>query len=388
MPFYVRQGALPAKRHIQFRTAAGELYAEELLSTTGFESVYSLLYHLRPPTAVLDVRPWERSLARFLPNDPLLNRHLRAKRIESTGNAVEARVPVLGNDDIVISVAEATEPMEWFYRNATGDELLFIHWGDGVIETVLGEIAYRQHDFVVIPCGITWRLRPTTPTRMLVHESAGAITIPKKYRNPFGQLLEQAPYYERDFRPPVLTEPVDATGTFEVRVTSRGRSAIYTLQNHPFDVVGWDGFCYPYAFNAHDFAPLVGQLHLPPPVHQTFEAPNAAFCVFVPRPFDVHPQAVPVPYFHSNVDCDEVLYYASGNFMSRRGIEEGSITVHVPGAWHGPQPGTIEPALGAKETHELAPMVDTFHPLRLSEAAFGIEDRAYYASWAAAEATR
>jgi len=388
MPFYARQGALPEKRHIQFRKPDGGLYTEELLSTKGFESVYSLLYHLRPPTATLEVASWDRPLVRFHLNDPLLNRHFRAKRVLSRGNAVEARVPLLGNDDVVISIAEATEPMEWFYRNATGDELLFIHSGDGVVETVFGDVAYREHDYVLIPCGTTYRFQPSKPTRMLVHESSGAFAIPKKYRNPFGQLEEHAPYYERDFRPPVLTDPVDRQGRFELRVTSRGRAAIYTLQNHPFDVVGWDGYCYPWAFNAAAFSPHVGQVHLPPPVHQTFDAPGAALCLFAPRPFDFHPQAIPVPYVHSSVDCDEVLYYVSGNFMSRRGIETGSVTLHPAGAWHGPQPGTVEGSLGATSTNELAVMVDTFRPLRLTNDAFTVEDEAYFKSWATPEAVR
>ncbi|MDE2571815.1 MAG: homogentisate 1,2-dioxygenase [bacterium] len=388
MPFYVRQGELPERRHTQFRKADGSLHAEELFSTKGFESVYALLYHLYPPTATLNVTAWDRPLARFHPNDPLLNRHLRAKHIQSTGNAVEARVPLLGNDEIVLSIAQASEPMTWFYRNATGDELLFIHWGEGCVETPLGEVAYRQHDYVLIPCGTTYRMQPRTPTRMLVYESSGAISIPKKYRNAFGQLEEHAPYYERDFRPPSLRPPVDQRGAFELRVSSRGRSAIYTLQNHPFDVVGWDGYCYPYAFNAADFAPQVGRLHLPPPVHQVFEAPGAAFCLFAPRPFDFDRHAVPIPYNHSSVDCDEVLYYVSGNFMSRRGIEEGSITLHVAGAWHGPQPGAVEASLGAAATDELAVMVDTFRPLRLSEQAFGVEDAAYFKSWASSEVVR
>jgi homogentisate 1,2-dioxygenase len=382
MPSYVRSGEVPHKRHIQFRRPDGGLYAEELFSTKGFESVYSLLYHLRPPTATLDIRPWPRPVARFTANEPLRNRHLRTQAIHSDArDALESRVPMLGNDDVVISVAQAEEPMEYFYRNTGGDELLFIHHGKGIIETQFGELAYHEQDYLVIPTGTIYRVTPSSPTRMLVYESSGAITIPRKYRNEFGQLEEQAPYYERDFRAPKLKPPVDARGEYEIRVTNGGRNAIYIVQNHPCDVVGWDGYCYPYAFNLEEFAPITGKLHQPPPAHATFDAPGAAFCAFVPRLFDYHPLAVPVPYNHSSVDCDEVLYYVSGNFMSRRGVEEGSITLHAAGAPHGPQPGAVEASLGKSSTDEVAIMVDTFKPLELSEAALECEDREYFRSW-------
>lgn len=381
MPSYVRAGSLPHKRHIQFRSPSGDLYAEELFSTKGFESVYSLLYHLRPPTATLDVRPWDRPSVAFLPNDPLRNRHFKTAALQTGGDAIESRRAVLGNSDIVISIAQADTPMEYFYRNTGGDELLFIHHGAGVIETPFGELAYREHDYIILPAGTTYRLLPATPTRMMVHESVGMVKIPRKYRNEFGQLEEHAPYYERDFRVPVLKAPVDARGEYEIRVSNGGRNATYIVQNHPCDVVGWDGYCYPYAFNVEEFAPITGQLHQPPPAHATFEAPGAAFCAFVPRLFDYHPLAIPVPYNHSSVDCDEVLYYVSGNFMSRRGVEEGSITLHAAGAPHGPQPGAVEASLGKTSTDEIAVMVDTFKPLHLAQSALDVEDAAYFRSW-------
>ncbi|HEY8314585.1 MAG TPA: homogentisate 1,2-dioxygenase [Candidatus Baltobacteraceae bacterium] len=381
MPFYVRAGELPAKRHIQFRRPDGGLYAEELFSTKGFDSVYSLLYHMRPPTATLDVREWERPAVALLPNQPLRNRHVKTQDVRTSGDAIESRVPMLGNADILLSVADATEPMEYFYRNVGGDELLFVHRGDGTLETPFGDLAYRQHDYLVIPTGTTWKLVPKTPTRLLVYESAGQIKIPRKYRNEFGQMEEHAPYYERDFRAPAFREPLDRRGEFEIRVTNAGRNAIYIVANHPCDVVGWDGFCYPYAFNLAEFAPITGKLHQPPPAHATFEAPGAAFCAFVPRLFDYHPLAVPVPYNHSSVDCDEVLYYVSGNFMSRRGVEEGSITLHAAGAPHGPQPGAVEASLGKTSTDEIAVMVDTFKPLEIAQRAIDVEDPAYYRSW-------
>ncbi len=381
MPSYVRAGSLPHKRHIQFRRPDGGLYAEELVSTKGFESVYSLLYHLRPPTATLDVRAWDRPSAAFVPNEPLRNRHFKTARIHTGGDAIESRHTLLGNEDIVLSIAQADAPMEYWYRNTGGDELLFIHHGAGVIETPLGDLAYREHDYVIIPSGTTYRVFPASPTRMLVHESRGMVTVPRRYRNEFGQLEEHAPYYERDFRAPVLKAPVDARGEYEIRVSNAGRAAINIVQNHPCDVVGWDGYCYPYAFNLEEFAPITGKLHQPPPAHATFEAPGAAFCAFVPRLFDYHPLAIPVPYNHSSVDCDEVIFYASGNFMSRRGVEEGSVTLHAAGTPHGPQPGAVEASLGAKSTDEIAVMVDTFKPLRLAPSALEVEDEQYFRSW-------
>ncbi|MBV9276819.1 MAG: homogentisate 1,2-dioxygenase, partial [Candidatus Eremiobacteraeota bacterium] len=282
MPAYQRQGLLPPKRHIQFRDQNGRLYAEELFSTKGFESVYSLLYHVRPPTATLDVREWRRPKVNFELNQPLRNRHIRSQSSHEDGDAIDARIALLGNSDITISAADVTKPMEYFYRNVGGDEMLFVHRGAGVLETPFGDLEYRAHDYLIIPCGTTYRLQPSSTTRLLIHESTGMITIPKKYRNEFGQLDEQAPYYERDFRAPILGTPKDETGEYEVHVTNSGRDAIYTVQNHPCDVVGWDGYCYPYAFNVDEFAPITGKLHQPPPAHATFEAPGAAFCAFVP----------------------------------------------------------------------------------------------------------
>jgi homogentisate 1,2-dioxygenase len=381
MPSYVRAGAFPPKRHIQFRRPDGGLYAEELFSTKGFESAYSLLYHLRPPTATLEVRSWKRPDRSFEPNRPARNRHWLTRRSHDPGDAVDGRVPILGNEDLAVSIADVDREMMYFYRNAGGDELLFVHEGTGTLETVLGAIAYRAHDYLLIPCGTTYRLQPAAPTRLVVHESRGHVTIPKKFRNEFGQLVEHAPYYERDFRVPVLAAPIDARGSYEVRIANPGRDAVYVVENHPFDVIGWDGYCYPYAFNADEYAPVTGKLHQPPPAHATFEAPGAAFCVFVPRLFDYHPLAVPIPYNHSSVDCDEVLYYVSGNFMSRRGVEEGSITLHAAGAPHGPQPGAVESSLGKTATDELAIMVDTFAPLGVARAAAALEDPEYYRSW-------
>jgi homogentisate 1,2-dioxygenase len=383
MPSYVRAGELPAKRHIQFRRPDGGLYAEELFSTKGFESVYSLIYHERPPTATLEVRPWKRAKLQLHANDLLRNRHFKTALVRPSGDAIDSRTPLLGNSDLLISVADATEPMQYFYRNVGGDELLFIHKGEGYLQTQFGDLAYHANDYIVVPTGTTYRIVPSSPTRMLVHESTGHVRIPRKYRNEYGQLEEHAPYYERDFRVPILRAPINEQGEYEVRVTNAGRHAVYIVQNHPCDVVGWDGYCYPYAFNLEEFAPITGKLHQPPPAHATFEAPGAAFCAFVPRLFDYHPLAIPVPYNHSSVDCDEVLYYVSGNFMSRRGVESGSITLHAAGAPHGPQPGAVEASLGKTSTDEIAVMVDTFKPLQIAEQAVEVEDENYFRSWIA-----
>lgn len=381
MPSYARAGELPPKRHTQFRRPDGGLYAEELFSTRGFDSVYALLYHLRPPTAMLEVGPWERPRPRLVSNDPLRNRHWLTGHAATGGDAVDGRIALLGNDDLRFSIADVDRPMEYFYRNVGGDELLFVHRGTGTLATPFGEIAYRAHDYLVVPTGTTYRLTPAAPTRLVVYETRGAVTIPRRFRNDFGQFAEHAPYYERDFRGPVLPAPVAADGEYEIRVTDGKRHARHIVAHHPFDVVGWDGFCYPYAFNADEFAPVTGMLHQPPPAHAVFEAPGAAFCVFVPRLFDYHPLAVPVPYNHASVDCDEVLYYVSGNFMSRRGVEEGSITLHPAGAVHGPQPGAVEASLGKTGTDELAVMVDTFAPLGVAESATALEDPEYFRSW-------
>ena len=381
MPSYVVQGSVPSKRHIQFRRPDGGLYAEELFSTKGFESVYSLLYHLRPPTATLEVREWKRPAFTYLPNEPLRNRHFLTQNSKSPGNAIDARVPLVGNSDIIMSIADVTQQTDYFYRNVGGDELLFIHRGDGTLQTSFGDLAYRAHDYIVIPSGTTYRMQPASPTRVVIWDSIGMVTVPKKYRNAFGQLEEHAPYYERDFRTPVLGAPHEAQGEYEIRVTNGGRNAVYIVQNHPCDVIGWDGYCYPYAFNVDDFMPITGKLHQPPPAHATFEAPGAAFCAFVPRMFDYHPLAIPVPYNHSSVDCDEILYYVSGNFMSRRGVSEGSITLHAAGAPHGPQPGAVESSLGKTSTDEVAVMLDTFKPLLIAQPALELEDRNYFRSW-------
>jgi homogentisate 1,2-dioxygenase len=382
MPRYVRLGELPQRRHIQFRSPEGDLYPEELHSTRGFSGPYSILHHIHIPT---EVQAWEDLgpvQPHFLEHEPLRHRHLRTCRLNAKGDAVTGRVPLMGNQDVVWYQVKAAEPMNAFYKNAEGDECIFVHDGSGKLESIFGTIEVRPGDYLVIPRGTIWRLQfDHLPVRMIAVESHGPIEVPRRYRNEYGQLLEHAPYYERDIRPPSELVTVREDGEFDVVVKARGRHTNYKYRFHPFDVVGWDGYVYPWAFNINDFCPITGRLHMPPPIHQTFQGHNFVICSFCPRVLDTDPEAVPVPYNHSNVDSDEVLYYCNDKFGSRRGIEEGSITLHPLGIPHGPQPGAVERSLGATRTEELAVMLDTFHPLMLTQEALAIEDPDYWKSW-------
>jgi len=382
--FYARFGQVPHKRHTQFRQPDGSLYHEELMGIHGFTGNKSLLYHLRPPTAVRRVEPGRPGDPAYAPPGPLRHRLLRTSGLQEGGDAVDGRVPLMGNQDVRVSVARPTRAMDYWYRYAHGDEVLFIHEGAGVLQTQFGTLQYGPGDYLVIPTGVLWRLMPDekVPHRILVVETfAGHITPPKRYINDHGQLLESAPYSERDIRPPDALTPHDETGEFEVRVKARGQISRCFYEHHPLDVVGWDGYLWPFAFNIHDFEPITGRVHQPPPVHQTFDGPGFVLCSFVPRLFDYHPQSIPAPYNHSNVDSDEVIYYVAGEFMSRRGVEAASITVHPNGIPHGPHPGTYEGSIGKTETHELAVMVDTFRPLMLTKEALALEDEGYAYSW-------
>jgi homogentisate 1,2-dioxygenase len=287
------------------------------------------------------------------------------------------------NSDCAISVAEPTEQMDYFYRNAMGDEVLFVHHGEGALETTFGTLPYHDGDYLVIPRGTTWRAQPSGgEQRMLVIEGfGGPIQPPKRYRNEFGQLLEHAPYSERDLRVPTELPLHDERGEYQVRIKVNGEVMTYTFDYHPLDLVGWDGYLYPYAFNIADFEPITGRVHQPPPVHQTFEGPMFVLCSFCPRKLDYHPLSVPIPYNHSNIDSDEMMYYVAGNYAARKGIEVASITLHPRGIPHGPQPGTVEKSLGAEQTDELAVMVDTFRPLKLARDAERIDDPKYPFSW-------
>ncbi len=381
--FYHRLGQIPSKRHIQFRRPDGALYAEELISTKGFSGIYSNVYHLAPPTKVHQIGEAKVHTLTKWGEKELRHHHLRTKSVEPSGDALTARIPILFNSDVAIWVARPKEEMAYFYRNGAADEVVFIHEGEGTLATQLGNIHYKQGDYLVIPRGLTHQFRFTVPQRWLIIEVYSPVQTPKRYRNEFGQLLEHSPYCERDLRPPTELETRDEKGSFEIRVKKGEVYAHYCYNHHPFDVVGWDGYYYPFAFSIYDFEPITGRIHQPPPVHQVFEANNLVICNFVPRLFDYHPQAIPAPYNHSNIDSDEVLYYVDGNFMSRRGIDIASLTIHPGGIPHGPHPGTVEKSIGAKETHEYAVMIDTFKPLYFTEQAKEFDDPSYPMSWSA-----
>jgi homogentisate 1,2-dioxygenase len=383
MTYYYKLGTIPHKRHTQFRQPDGALYHEELMGIHGFSGIQSLLYHLHPPTQIqkiLSDKPVELS---FTEPGALHPHHLRTAAIREGGDAIAARIPLLANSDVCLSVVRPTEPMTYWYRYASGDETIFIHEGTGILESQYGVLRYRSGDYLVIPTGVLWRILPDNgiAQRMLVIEAKGHIEPPARYLNRYGQFLEHAPYNERDIRPPDALVTHDEVGEFEVRVKARNRVTHYVYHHHPLDVVGWDGHLYPFAFNIEDFEPITGRIHQPPPVHQTFEAPGFVVCSFVPRLFDYHPLAIPAPYNHSNMDSDEVLYYVAGRFMSRRGIESASITIHPGGLPHGPHPGLYNGSIGQERTDELAVMIDTFRPLQLTTPAVALEDPHYPYSW-------
>lgn len=382
MPYYYKLGNIPHKRHTQFRQPDGSLYHEELMSVRGFSGLQSLLYHIHPPTQVQQIVAERVPELVFEEPGALRPRHFRTVAVEVGGDAIASRIPILANEDVHLSVARPTEAMSYWYRFAQGDEVIFIHEGSGILESQYGILRYRAGDYLIVPTGVLWRILPdAVDQRMLIIESSGHIEPPARYLNRYGQFLEHSPYNERDLRPPEVLTPQDESGEFEVRVKARGSITRYIYNHHPLDVVGWDGHLYPFAFNIEDFEPITGRIHQPPPVHQTFEAPGFVICSFVPRLFDYHPLAIPAPYNHSNVDSDEVLYYAAGNFMSRKGIERSSITVHPSGIPHGPHPGMYEGSIGKESTNELAVMIDTFRPLRLVQAAAQFEDKDYPYSW-------
>jgi homogentisate 1,2-dioxygenase len=382
MPIYQQLGKVPAKRHIAFEKDGGGLYYEELIGNKGFVGPSSLLYHIQHPTQVRSVRlvkelPWEAD-----PEHTFRHRHFRTAKLPAQRSITADRVPLLFNADVAMDIVQPTQEDDYFYRNAQGDELIFVSDGGGVLETQLGELPFRKGDYLVIPRGILYRFRFTQqPVRCLVIESRGYIATPKRYRNEHGQLMESAPYSERDLRRPQTLPVHDERGDFRIVVKKENRLTEFVLDHHPFDVVGWDGYYYPWAFNIADFEPRVGRVHLPPPTHQTFEGEGFVVCSFCPRPYDFDPRAVAVPYNHSNVMSDEVLYYASSEFMSRKGIEYGSVTLHPDGIPHGPHPGRVEASRGQTHTDELAVMLDTFRTLKVSKQALGIEDPAYFQSW-------
>ncbi len=383
MPFYRKLGKIPHKRHTVFRKADGTLHHEQLFGTIGFDGMSSLLYHLNPPTVVKSIGKRVDLNPKIAAEKDLQMRSFKGFDVTPTEDYIKSRVPVLTNSDCTITLAATSRSLtDYFYKNGDADEVLFIHEGTGTVKTQLGNIPFSYGDYIVIPRGMIYQIHfDNEKNRLLIIESTRPIYTPKRYRNYFGQLLEHSPFCERDFRAPADLETHDEKGAFLVRIKKQGILYDYTYEHHPFDVVGWDGYNFPYAFSIHDFEPITGRIHQPPPVHQTFETDAFVICSFVPRLYDYHPDSIPAPYNHSNIDSDEVLYYVDGDFMSRNNVERGQITLHPGGIPHGPHPGTYEKSIGKKGTEELAVMIDTFKPLKLTEQALQIELKDYYKSW-------
>lgn len=382
--YYHRLGKIPPKRHTQFRQPDGSLYKEELVSSKGFSGIYSNLYHINMPTRIKTLGEPVKYSTKILDGYGLKQTHLNTAKVGTTGaDYLESRKVLLKNADVSMAICSPTErKMNYFYKNADGDEVLFVHDGSGALISQFGKLDIKKGDYVVIPRTVIYKLEfDEGPLRLLIIESASPIETPRRYRNELGQLEEHAPYCERDIRPPHELITDSSKGEFLVKIKKQGFLHLYKYEHSPLDIVGWDGFLWPYAFSIHEFEPITGRVHLPPPVHQTFQSQGFVICSFVPRLFDYHPLAIPAPYNHSNIDSDEVLYYAEGNFMSRRGIERGSFTLHPGGIPHGPHPGTVEKSIGAKETKELAVMLDTFRPLHLTEDALPYVDTNYPMSW-------
>ncbi|MBC7722081.1 MAG: homogentisate 1,2-dioxygenase [Pedobacter sp.] len=384
MPHYQTRGTIPHKRHTQFRKPDGALFSEQLFSTEGFSNDSSLLYHYHPPTQIiatdepLDISP------KVVEEKMLKHRSLEGFKIPPAADYLQSRKAVLVNKDCHIVLAAPTQSLtDYFYKNADADELIFVHEGSGKLLTQYGELTFGYGDYLIIPRGCIYQIHfDTDVNRLLIVESFSPIRYPKRYVSKNGQLLENSPFCERDIRTPQNLTGIDLLGDFTIKTKKQG--ILYGLHyaHHPFDVVGWDGCCYPFAFSIHDFEPITGRVHQPPPVHQTFEANNFVVCSFVPRLYDYHPQSIPAPYNHSNIDSDELLYYVDGDFMSRKNVTRGMMTLHPAGIPHGPHPGTVEKSIGKTNTQELAVMIDTFHPLQLTETAIAIENEGYLMSWA------
>ncbi|MBK9150634.1 MAG: homogentisate 1,2-dioxygenase [Saprospiraceae bacterium] len=380
---YYSLGKIPHKRHIQFRKPDGGLYSEQLFSTEGFSDLYSILYHNHPPTLITQIGDPVSVAPVTIHDKQLKHRSLKGFDIMPEDDFLDSRKPVLVNNDCKIILAAPRRSMEdYFYKNADADECIFVHVGSGTLKTMYGDIRFEYGDYLVIPRGTIYQMEFDTPdNRLFIVESTSPIMTPRRYRNEFGQLMEHSPFCERDIRKPNVLATYDEKGDFLLYIKKQDNLYPYHYKSHPFDVVGWDGYLYPYAFSIHNFEPITGRVHLPPPIHQTFETRGFVMCSFVPRLYDYHPLAIPAPYNHSNIDSDEVLYYVDGDFMSRKHVEKGQITLHPGGIPHGPHPGTVEKSIGAKETHELAVMVDTFRPLLMTTYAAEIEDEDYALSW-------
>ncbi|TAF97858.1 MAG: homogentisate 1,2-dioxygenase [Cytophagia bacterium] len=383
MPIYHRLGTIPPKRHTQFRKANGDLYYEQLFGTIGFDGISSLMYQVHRPTMVKEILSETDVSPKIGVQKSIKARLLKGFQVAPQDDFLQSRVPLLVNADLHIGLAAPRQSLrEYFYKNADADELLFIHQGTGTLRTQLGNIPFEYGDYLVIPRGIIYQIDfDTADNRLLFAESFHPIYTPKRYRNWFGQLLEHSPFCERDYKLPQDLETHDERGEFIVKIKKQGVLYEMLYPTHPFDVVGWDGYNFPYGFSIHNFEPITGRVHQPPPVHQTFETKAFVVCSFVPRLYDYHPKAIPAPYNHSNIDSDELIYYVDGDFMSRNNIEKGHITLHPGGIPHGPAPGAYERNIGKTVTEELAVMIDTFRPLSITEEALRIDDGKYYQSW-------
>ncbi|MBK9523188.1 MAG: homogentisate 1,2-dioxygenase [Bacteroidetes bacterium] len=382
MPFYHQMGKIPAKRHVVYRQENGSLYHEELVGTQGFSGLSSLVYHLHPPTRVIRTgEPYSIQPKVAIENN-MKSLSFQGFEIPVETDYLKSRKVLMVNSDLQIGLAAPKGKMDYFFKNADADEMIFIHKGSGTLHTMYGAIEFSYGDYLIIPRGTIYKLIfDTEDNRFLFVESNSPITTPRRYRNDFGQLLEHSPFCERDIRRPVDLETHTEEGEFEVLIKKKGTIFPYVYASHPFDLIGWDGYHYPYAFSIHNFEPLTGRIHMPPPIHQTFEGNNFVICSFVPRMYDYHPQAIPAPYHHSNIDSDEILYYVDGDFMSRNNIQKGQLTLHPAGIPHGPHPGAIERSIGQKETRELAVMIDPFHPVMITETALELQVPEYYLSW-------
>jgi homogentisate 1,2-dioxygenase len=384
MPIYHKLGKLPSKRHTQFRDeTTGGLYYEQLFGTIGFEGMSTLMYQIHRPTMVKEILSEKDVAPKIAVEKGMKARLLKGFDIPSKSDFLESRIPLLVNNDIHIGLAAPkTSLRTYFYKNVDADEMLFIHQGSGTLRTMLGNIPFEYGDYLIIPRGIIYQIDFNTETnRILFAESFHPIYTPKRYRNWFGQLSEHSPFCERDYKLPQDLETHDEKGDFIIKIKKQGVLYEMAYPTHPFDVVGWDGYNFPYGFSIHNFEPITGRIHQPPPVHQTFETNAFVICSFVPRLYDYHPLSIPAPYNHSNIDSDEMLYYVDGDFMSRNNIEQGHITLHPAGIPHGPAPGAYERSIGQTKTEELAVMIDTFRPLSVTEDALKIDDGLYYKSW-------
>jgi len=383
MPIYHKLGKIPPKRHTQFEKPSGGLYYEQLFGTIGFDGMSSLSYHVHRPTQVKKIGKALEASPKIAVEKNITSRKFIGFDVVPKDDFLEAREPLLVNNDVHVGLAAPRKSLtEYFYKNADADEMLFIHKGSGTLKTFLGNIPFEYGDYLIIPRGMIYQIEfDTEDNRILFAESFHPIYTPKRYRNWFGQLLEHSPFCERDYKLPQDLQTFDEKGEFLMKIKKQGMLHQLVYATHPFDVVGWDGYNFPYGFSIHNFEPITGRVHQPPPVHQTFETGAFVVCSFCPRLYDYHPKAIPAPYNHSNIDSDEVLYYVDGDFMSRTGIGPGYISLHPAGIPHGPHPGTYEASIGKKGTEELAVMIDTFKPLQITENALKIDDGKYYKSW-------